>query len=66
VQLYQWLLDTFANPGDRIIDTHLGSGSIALACYNSGYDLDAWELDPEYHATASARFEEHTRQLKLF
>ena len=66
VELYQWLLDTFANPGDRIIDTHLGSGSIALACYNSGYDLDAWELDPEYHAAASARFEEHTRQLKLF
>ena len=66
VQLYQWLLDTFANEGDRIIDTHLGSGSIAIACYNAGYALDAWEIDPEYHANAVARYTAHARQLKLF
>jgi len=66
VQMYQWLLDTFANEGDRIIDTHLGSGSIAIACYNAGYALDAWEIDPEYHANAVARYTAHARQLKLF
>jgi len=66
VQLYQWLLDQFAKPGDRIIDTHLGSGSIACACYDSGYALDAWELDPEYHAKAVARYKEYSRQTKLF
>lgn len=66
IALYQWLLDQFANPGDRILDTHLGSGSIACACYDSGYALDAWELDPEYHAAAVARFTEYSRQTKLF
>lgn len=66
VELYQWLLDQFANKGDRILDTHLGSGSIACACYDSGYSLDAWELDPEYHAKAVARYNEYSRQTKLF
>lgn len=66
IQLYLWLLDTFAQPGDTILDTHLGSGSIACACYDAGYDLDAWEIDPEYHAAATARYKEHSRQTKLF
>ena len=66
VALYQWCLDTFAKKGDRILDTHLGSGSIAIACHNAGYALDAWEVSPEYHANAVARFNEHTRQLRLF
>lgn len=65
VELYQWCLEHFAKPGDRILDTHLGSGSIAIACHNMGYDLDAWELDPEYHAAAVARFTKHTQQLQL-
>ena len=66
IALYLWLLDTFAKPGDTILDTHLGSGSIACACYDAGYDLDAWEIDPEYHAAATARYKEHSRQTKLF
>jgi len=66
IQLYLWLLDTFAQPGDTILDTHLGSGSIACACYDAGYDLDAWEIDPEYYAGATARYNEHSRQTKLF
>jgi len=65
VALYQWCLERYAQPGDRILDTHLGSGSIAIACHNMGYDLDAWELDPEYHAAAVARFTQHTQQLQL-
>ena len=48
--LYAWILHHYAKPGDTILDTHLGSGSIACACYDAGYDLDAWEIDPEYYA----------------
>lgn len=66
IDLYLWLLDTFAQPGDTILDTHLGSGSIACACYDAGYDLDAWEIDHEYYAAATARYNEHSRQTKLF
>ena len=65
VALYQWCLERYAKPGDRILDTHLGSGSIAIACHNMGYDLDAWELDPDYHAAAVARFTQHIQQLQL-
>jgi len=64
--LYRWLLDNYAQEGDRILDTHLGSGSIAIACYDAGFALDAWEIDPDYHARALARFEKHSRQLRLF
>ena len=66
VALYSWLLDKYAKKGMKILDIHLGSGSIALACYDHGLDLDAWEIDAEYHAGAVARFEEHSRQVKLF
>lgn len=64
--LYRWLLDNYAQEGDKILDTHLGSGSIAIACYDAGFALDAWEIDPDYHARALARFEKHSRQLRLF
>lgn len=66
VRLYEWILQTFAKPTDRILDTHLGSGSIALACHTMGYSLDAYEIDAEYFAAASARLHEHQRQIKLF
>ena len=66
VKLYEWLLDKYANEGDKIIDTHLGSGSIAIACHNRGFALDAWEIDAEYHAAAVKRFEQHKQQLTLF
>jgi site-specific DNA-methyltransferase (adenine-specific) len=66
IALYAWILENYANKGDRILDTHLGSGSIACACYDAGIALDAWELDPEYHAKAVARFNEYSRQTKLF
>lgn len=64
-QLYEWLLTTYAKPGDTIVDTHLGSGSLALACYNLGYDLTGYEIDPEYHAGALTRLEKHKRQGKM-
>lgn len=66
VALYQWCLEKYANPGDRILDTHLGSGSIAIACHNMGYDLDGWELDPDYFAAAKARLETHQQQQQLW
>lgn len=66
VELYQWILSKYAKQGDRILDTHLGSGSIALACHTMGYSLDAYEIDAEYFAAAQARLHEHQRQMRLF
>ena len=66
VMLYEWILDNFANEGDKILDTHLGSGSIALACHNRGFQLDGWEIDEEYYNNALKRFEQHKAQLTIF
>lgn len=66
VQLYSWLLKTYANEGDKILDTHLGSGSIAIACHDYGYELTACELDKEYYDKAIQRITNHTNQQKLF
>jgi len=64
--LYRWLLDKYAKKGDKILDTHLGSGSIAIACHEMKFDLTAFELDPDYFEMASKRLEAHQRQLTLF
>ena len=66
VKLYEWLLHTYAKEGYKILDTHLGGGSIAIACHNLGYDLVAYELDKEYHTLAVDRLKEHTAQLRMF
>jgi site-specific DNA-methyltransferase (adenine-specific) len=66
VALYKWLLDKYAKEGDKILDTHLGSGSIAIACHDYGFDLTACELDKEYFDKAMQRINNHTAQLKLF
>tara|TARA_R100001443_G_scaffold53200_1_gene64888 strand:+ start:192 stop:818 length:627 start_codon:yes stop_codon:yes gene_type:complete len=66
IRLYQWLLDNYAEKGDNILDTHLGSGSIAIACHNLGYDLTACELDKEYYDAAMKRIEQHKAQQRLF
>tara|TARA_R110000803_G_C11825779_1_gene302581 strand:- start:25 stop:645 length:621 start_codon:yes stop_codon:yes gene_type:complete len=66
VKLYEWLLDNYAKEGDRILDTHLGSGSIALACHNRGYNLDAYEIDEEYYNAAKERLRVHQSQLTIF
>ena len=65
VKLYEWLLKNYAKEGDKIIDTHLGSGSIAIACYNMGYSLTGYEIDVEYYEAAKNRLEEHKRQEKM-
>jgi site-specific DNA-methyltransferase (adenine-specific) len=66
VKLYEWLLMNYAKQGDKILDTHLGSGSIALACHNLGYDLTACELDKEYYDAAIKRIEQHKAQIRMF
>ena len=66
VALYEWLLMNYAKEGDKILDTHLGSGSIALACHNLGYDLTACELDKDYYDAAMKRIEQHKQQIRLF
>jgi len=65
VQLYKWILQNYAKEGDTILDTHLGSGSIAVACHDMGFSLDGYELDTDYFNSACKRLKEHQRQLKL-
>ncbi len=66
INLYKWLLDKYAKPNDKILDTHLGSGSIAIACHDYGFELTACELDSEYYDKAIQRIKNHTNQTKLF
>ena len=65
VMLYEWLLMNYAKEGNKILDTHLGSGSIAIACHNLGYDLTACELDTDYYNAAIKRINQHKAQLRL-
>jgi len=65
-QLYKWLLDKYAKKGYKILDTHLGSGSIAIACHDLGFELTACELDTEYYEKALDRLKKHQMQKKLF
>jgi site-specific DNA-methyltransferase (adenine-specific) len=66
IELYKFCLETYAKEGDKILDTHLGSGSIAIACHDYGFDLTACELDKEYFDKAMQRINNHTAQTKLF
>jgi site-specific DNA-methyltransferase (adenine-specific) len=66
VKLYEWILDNYAKEGDKILDTHLGSGSIALACHNRGFDLTGFEIDKEYFDNACERLRVHQSQLTMF
>ena len=66
VALYKWLLDKYAKEGDKILDTHLGSGSIAIACHDYKFHLTACELDKEYFDKAMERINNHMAQQKLF
>jgi site-specific DNA-methyltransferase (adenine-specific) len=66
VALYEWLLMNYAKEDFKILDTHLGSGSIAIACHNLGYDLTACELDAEYYEAAMKRINQHKQQIRMF
>ena len=66
VKLYEWLLMNYAKEGYKILDTHLGSGSIAIACHNLGYDLTGYEIDTEYYEAAIKRLKQHQSQIRMF
>lgn len=66
VSIYEWILDNYAKEGYKILDTHLGSGSIAIACHNRGFELESWEINEEYYKMAVARLKTHQQQLTIF
>lgn len=66
VALYKWILDKYAKEGQTILDTHLGSGSSAIAAHDYGYEFTGIELDKEYYDNALQRIAEHQRQLTIF
>ena len=66
VALYKWLLQNYANKGDKILDTHLGSASSIIACIDMGFEYMGFEIDEEYFITASKRIEDYQAQTSLF
>lgn len=66
VALYKWLLSYYAKPGDKILDTHLGSGSICIACHDLGFEMTGIELDKDYYEAAKKRIMDYQLQGKLF
>lgn len=65
VKLYEWLLDRYAKPGDKILDTHAGSASSLVACKRKGFEYWGFEIDPEYYAKARERLDKTTQQMTL-
>jgi site-specific DNA-methyltransferase (adenine-specific) len=65
-ELYKWLLVNYAKQGDKILDTHLGSGSSRIAAYDLGFEFTGFELDEDYFKASEKRFKQHTDQLTLF
>ena len=66
IALYKWIFQNYAKPGDRILDTHLGSGSSRIAAYDMGLDFYSCELDPDYFAAQEKRFSDHISKPQLF
>ncbi len=65
IALYEWILMNYAKENDIILDTHLGSGSIAIACHNLGFSLDGYEIDEKYYKLALKRFTNYTKQIRI-
>jgi len=66
VKLYKWLLKNYAKPNDKIFDSHVGSGSIRIACHDMGFDFTGCEIDEDYYRDQEIRFKKHTQQGDLF
>lgn len=66
VKLYEWILINYAKEGDKILDTHGGSQSSRIACYNLGFEFDIIELDKDYFEAGNKRFDQHKKQLTIF
>ena len=65
VALYKWILQHYAKPDDKILDTHVGSASSLIACYDMGFDYVGFEIDEEYYKAASQRLEEVKAQVRF-
>ena len=66
IPLYEWILRNYANDGDKILDTHVGSASSLIACHNFGLEFVGFEIDEEYYKTAAARLKSAQAQMRLF
>ena len=66
VKLYKWLLKNYAKEGDKILDTHVGSASSLIACYDLGFDAVGFEIDEDYYNKSQQRLERHMRQISMF
>ena len=66
IKLYEWQLMNYAKEGDKILDTHRGSASLDIACYNLGFDLVTCEIDTDYFNDGNKRLNQHQNQLKMF
>ena len=66
IALYKWLLHNYAKQGDKILDTHVGSGSSLIACYDMGFEYMGFEIDKEYYEAASKRIEDTMNQVSFF
>lgn len=66
VALYAWIFSKFANHGEKILDTHLGSGSSRIAAYDAGLNFVGFEIDPDYFTAQEERYSAHTAQLSIF
>jgi site-specific DNA-methyltransferase (adenine-specific) len=66
IALYKWLLSKYANPDNKIFDSHVGSGSIRIACHDMGFDFTGCENDPDYWQAQEERFKNHIGQSELF
>ena len=66
VALYAWIFSKFAHPGEKILDTHLGSGSSRIAANDAGLDFVGFEIDPDYFTAQEERYSAHTAQLSIF
>jgi site-specific DNA-methyltransferase (adenine-specific) len=66
VALYKWLLKNYAKPGDKIFDSHVGSGSIRIACHDLGFDFEGCEIDEDYWNAQEERYKNHVAQQELF
>lgn len=66
VALYKWILSKFADKGDKILDTHVGSASSLIACYDLGFDATGFEVDNVYYEEGKSRLDEHQKQMSIF
>jgi site-specific DNA-methyltransferase (adenine-specific) len=66
IKLYKWILNKYAKEGDKILDTHLGSGSSRIAAYDMKFEFIGFELDKDYFDASQKRFQQHINQLTIF